>query len=79
MNALPPEMVFARPHIGLFHAWYLFASGQQDSAEAALQAVESALAGADNPDAEPSIQDSYAADTPGSSCYRACVHGVFSR
>ncbi len=54
MNALPPEMVFARPHIGLFHAWYLFASGQQDSAEAALQAVESALAGADNPDAEPS-------------------------
>lgn len=46
LNALPSEMISDRPRIGLFHAWYLFASGNQDSAESVLQAVESALDGA---------------------------------
>jgi LuxR family maltose regulon positive regulatory protein len=37
---LPDEVVFSRPQLCLFHAWYLFAGGQQDVAERRLQACE---------------------------------------
>jgi LuxR family maltose regulon positive regulatory protein len=40
---LPIELVFTRPHLCIFHAGYLFASGQQDAAERSLQAAEQAL------------------------------------
>ncbi|MCA9927261.1 MAG: hypothetical protein KC419_02240 [Anaerolineales bacterium] len=41
---MPPEIVMARPPLCIFHAWYLFASGQQDAAEQVLQAAEQSLA-----------------------------------
>ncbi|HET6447060.1 MAG TPA: LuxR C-terminal-related transcriptional regulator [candidate division Zixibacteria bacterium] len=40
---LPSELVFSRPHLGVYHAWYLFASGQHAPAERSLQAVEEAI------------------------------------
>jgi LuxR family maltose regulon positive regulatory protein len=40
---LSDELVFCRPHLCIFHAWYLFSSGQQDAAERCLQAAEQAL------------------------------------
>ena len=43
LERLPVEVVFSKPHLCIFHAWYLFASGQQDAAEQCLQAAEQAL------------------------------------
>jgi LuxR family maltose regulon positive regulatory protein len=40
LNKLPDEVVFSRPQLCVFHAWYLFAAGQQDEAEQRLQACE---------------------------------------
>ncbi len=40
---LPTELISARPHLCIFHAWYLFASGQQETAERILQAAEKAI------------------------------------
>jgi LuxR family maltose regulon positive regulatory protein len=40
---LPLELVFAKPHLCVLHAWDLFAGGQQDAAEQSLQAAERAL------------------------------------
>ena len=37
---LPDEVVFSRPQLCIFHAWYLFAGGQQEAAEQRLQACE---------------------------------------
>ncbi len=37
---LPDEVIFSRPQLCVFHAWYLFAAGQQDEAERMLQACE---------------------------------------
>jgi LuxR family maltose regulon positive regulatory protein len=41
---LPPENLSARPHLCVFHAGYLFVTGQQDAAERHLQAAEQAVA-----------------------------------
>jgi len=41
---LPVELLSTRPHLCVFHAGYLFASGEQDAAEQSLQAAEHALA-----------------------------------
>jgi LuxR family maltose regulon positive regulatory protein len=43
LTALPEESVFDRPHLCIFRAWYLFASGHRGPAERCLQAVEQAL------------------------------------
>jgi LuxR family maltose regulon positive regulatory protein len=43
LEALPPEQVYSRPLLCVFHAWGLFASGQQSAAEQSLQAAERAL------------------------------------
>jgi ATP/maltotriose-dependent transcriptional regulator MalT len=40
---LPIELVTAKPYLCIFHAWYLFASGQYDAAEQGLHVVEQAL------------------------------------
>jgi len=39
---LPTEMVFSKPHICIFHAWYLYTSRQLEAAERALHAAEQA-------------------------------------
>jgi len=41
---LPVELLSTWPHLCVFHAGYLFASGEQDAAEQSLQAAEHALA-----------------------------------
>ena len=43
LEALPAEQVFSRPQLCVFHAWGLFASGQQGAAERTLKAAEQAL------------------------------------
>ena len=43
LEALPAEQVASRPLLCIFHAWGLFASGQQRAAERSLQAAEQAL------------------------------------
>jgi LuxR family maltose regulon positive regulatory protein len=43
LEALPAEQVDSRPQLCIFHAWGLFASGQQSAAEQSLQAAEQAL------------------------------------
>jgi LuxR family maltose regulon positive regulatory protein len=43
LEALPAEQVDSRPLLCIFHAWGLFASGQQSAAEQSLQAAEQAL------------------------------------
>ena len=43
LSLLPPEQMHARPHLCVFRAWYLFASGQQDAAERSLRVAERAL------------------------------------
>jgi LuxR family maltose regulon positive regulatory protein len=40
LTVLPDKVVLCRPQLCIFHAWYLFASGQQDEAERRLQACE---------------------------------------
>lgn len=43
LAGLPAKLVFSKPHLCIFHAWDLFASGQQDAAKWSLQAAEQAL------------------------------------
>ncbi len=43
LGELPVELVFSKPQLCIFSALYLFAVGQQDTAERGLQAVEQAL------------------------------------
>ena len=40
---LPKELVFSKPHLCIYHAWYLFASGQQNESERVLQVCDRAL------------------------------------
>jgi LuxR family maltose regulon positive regulatory protein len=40
---LPIELVFSKPLLCIFHAWYLFASGDQDTAESYLHTAEQAI------------------------------------
>jgi LuxR family maltose regulon positive regulatory protein len=40
---LPAELVCAKPHLCIIHAWNLFTSGQYDAAERTLRAAERAL------------------------------------
>jgi LuxR family maltose regulon positive regulatory protein len=40
---LPVELMFSRPHLCIFHAWYSFISGEQDAAEQSLHAAEQAI------------------------------------
>jgi LuxR family maltose regulon positive regulatory protein len=43
LEGLPAEWVSSRPHLSVFHARSLYARGQPDAAEQALQAAEQAL------------------------------------
>jgi len=43
LDRLPAEFVFCKPALCVFHAWSLFATGQQDAAEQSLQVAEQAL------------------------------------
>ncbi len=43
LESLPDELLFARPQLCIYYAWYLLASGKQDEAEGALRAAESGL------------------------------------
>jgi LuxR family maltose regulon positive regulatory protein len=43
LTKLPAELISTRPHLCIFYAWYLFAGGQQETAERILQAAERAL------------------------------------
>ena len=53
---LPSELVFSRPHLGVYHAWYLFASGQHAAAERSLQAVEQVICAKTDGDGETESQ-----------------------
>jgi len=33
----PADLIYSRPHLSIFHAWYLFASVDQDAAPAYIQ------------------------------------------
>ena len=43
LAGLPGELVFSKPQLCIFQAWYLFANGQLDAAERTLQAAEQAI------------------------------------
>jgi LuxR family maltose regulon positive regulatory protein len=43
IEGLPTELVFSKPQLCIFHAWSLFAAGQQDAAERSVQAAEQAI------------------------------------
>ncbi|MFC1959122.1 LuxR C-terminal-related transcriptional regulator [Chloroflexota bacterium] len=43
LDSLPETLVLSMPHLCIFHAWALFATGQQDAAERSLQAAEATL------------------------------------
>ena len=43
LGKLPVELLLSMPHLCIFHAWYLFAGGQQEAAEKSLQAAEQAV------------------------------------
>ena len=43
LDGLPSEVLFSKPHLCIFHAWSLFATGQQDIAARCLQAADLAL------------------------------------
>jgi LuxR family maltose regulon positive regulatory protein len=43
LKKLPIELVFSKPLICIFHAWYLFHDGQLDAAERSLQAAEQVI------------------------------------
>jgi len=45
---LPDKVIFSKPQLCVFHAWYLFAGGQQDEAERRLQACEQRFESATN-------------------------------
>jgi LuxR family maltose regulon positive regulatory protein len=45
---LSDKVVFSRPQLCVFHAWYLFAGGQQEAAERSLQACEQRFESASN-------------------------------
>jgi len=40
---LPDELIFSKPHLSIFHAWYSFINGQQAATELSLQAAEQVL------------------------------------
>jgi len=40
---LPDALVFSKPHLCVFHAWYLFVNGQREAAKQALEAAELAI------------------------------------
>ena len=40
---LPDALVFSKPHLCIFHAWYLFVNGQREVAKRALDAAEQAI------------------------------------
>ncbi len=46
---LPVELVFSKPNLCIFHAWYLFVNGQRDAAEQALQAADQIITTEANP------------------------------
>ncbi len=43
LNALPAEQLLSRPHLCIFHAWYLFAGGQQEAAVKMVDVAERTL------------------------------------
>jgi LuxR family maltose regulon positive regulatory protein len=43
LDRLPAELLLVRPGLCIFHAGYLFASGEHDAAESSLQAAEQTL------------------------------------
>jgi len=43
LDGLPAEVLFSKPHLCIFHAWSLFATGRQDIAARCLQAAELSL------------------------------------
>jgi len=43
MAKLPDALVFSKPHLCVFHAWYLFVNGQREAAKQALEAAERAI------------------------------------
>jgi LuxR family maltose regulon positive regulatory protein len=43
LDGLPAELLLVRPGLCIFHAGYLFASGEHDAAESSLQAAEQTL------------------------------------
>ena len=55
--ALPDESLFSKPQLCIFHAWYLFARGQQDVGERSLQVAEEALEPSADRVAETSLLD----------------------
>jgi LuxR family maltose regulon positive regulatory protein len=40
---LPDALVFSKPHLCIFHAWYLFVNGQREAAKRALDAAQQAI------------------------------------
>lgn len=44
LEALPLELVRSKPHLGIYHVWYLLAQGNLDDADQVLQAADQALA-----------------------------------
>jgi ATP/maltotriose-dependent transcriptional regulator MalT len=52
LNGLPAEVLFSKPYLCIFHAWSLFATGQQDIAARCLQAAELVLNSSKENDSE---------------------------
>jgi len=57
MADLPDELVFSKPRLCIFHAWYLFVNGQREAAKQALQAAEQAISLGDTSATRPSDKD----------------------
>ncbi len=53
LQALPPTLVAACPHLGVYHAFLLFVAGKYQEAEGHVQAVERALSAAGAPPEPP--------------------------
>jgi len=43
MADLPDGLILSKPHLCIFHAWYLFVNGHREAAEHALQSAEQAI------------------------------------
>ncbi|MCB0253616.1 MAG: hypothetical protein KDI55_07805 [Anaerolineae bacterium] len=43
LETLPVDVILSKPHLCIFHAWYLFVSGQQELVDRTLRVAEQAL------------------------------------
>jgi LuxR family maltose regulon positive regulatory protein len=56
LDKLPDEWICSQPQLCVFHAWFLFSTGQQDAAERYLQVMEQVVANENQETYQTSIQ-----------------------